>query len=360
MSVGEASGDALAAEVVDCIRDTREVHLTALAGPALRERADSLVGRSEDFSAMGLAEVVPRLPRLVVRGHRVRRAIARSRPDALVTVDSPGLNLRLARAAREQGTAVVHCVSPQVWAWRPHRAARIAECADTLCCLLPFEPSWYDPRRIRAVFTGHPLAQLQTGWHRPSGPIALFPGSRPDEVRRLWPRMRAAANRMRRQTPGLQFRIAQAPTIGTEMYGGLDAEVVQGIDAARGASAALSASGTVTLELACRGIPQAVVYDLHPLTNLIGRVWVRGVSQIALPNILAGREIIPESIARPQPEWMAETLLRLRSKAGQQQVDQLRPYLVGLNATGAAERIASEVLRVTEAVNGHRESAVEL
>lgn len=304
----------------------------------------TVVARSEEATALGLWEVVSSLPRLLGVMHRLRRDLVARPPTAVLTVDSPDLSLRIGAFARSQGLSVVHWVAPQVWAWRPGRARRLARSADTVLCLLPFEPPLLSPH-VRAVFTGHPAAALQPGRSiRPGSPtFGLVPGSRRGEVRRHWPVLQEVARRLRARHPTAGFVVPRAPSVAKEALSGVEATFVDTMGDLVGADAAVVASGTATVELAALRVPMVVIYRVHPFTYAIARRLVR-VPHLALPNLIAGRQIIPEFVQDFRPEALAARVDDVRgttqvppsvlealagADAVKRAADELAPYLFG-------------------------------
>lgn len=305
ISAGEASGDLLGAELV---RELRPRKVRGIAGPAMRAAGVDPAERTENATAFGIVEVVRRVPWFLELLRRMEADATSFRPDVVVTIDAPDLNLRLGRRLRAHGIPVVHWVSPQVWAWRRGRVHSIARSCDRLLCLLPFEPALYEEAGVDAVFTGHPAYDRARALPRnQANVLGIFPGSRRSEVRRQGPAFAHAAHLLRRQHPSLTVQVSRAPTI--DDLGPLaDFEVVEGFAAVAGASRlALASSGTVTLELAAMGIPQVAAYRLHPLEWWLARALVR-VPHITLPNLVLGRRAIPEHVQRVQPEALARDL----------------------------------------------------
>lgn len=345
LAAGEASGDALGAELVEVLRARHPgLEVRGAPGPRLRALGVTGVVDAEALTAVGLVEAAGRAPAILRSLAALRRDVDRFDPDVVVTVDSPGAMLRLQR--RLAGRRRLHWVAPQVWAWRPGRAARLAGAVDTLCCLLPFEPAWFSGLPLRVAFTGHPAAR---GWEarRAAEPtLALIPGSRPTEVARLWPVYRDVAAAVAARVPGLQLRVAVAPTVDRRALGGLAATPCDGVrDALVGAWAALVCSGTATLEVAAAGVPQVVAYRVHPATWAVGRRLVRGVDHLALPNLLAGEAIAPEHLQDLRPDAIAADLVAAMEPASDQR-ERLQPWLAGLEPDGAVERVADEVERL--------------
>jgi lipid-A-disaccharide synthase len=337
LAAAEGSADALGAGLArELTRRLPDVQLRGIAGPRMRAAGVAAVVRSEDVTTFGLVEAVPRAARVAWAFTRAFRAIRRDAPAVLVTIDSPDLLLALARAARRGGVPAVHWVSPQVWAWRAGRVGRIAASTDTLLCLLPFEPALY-AGRVRAVFVGHPAAAIVPARTPPRGSprIALCPGSRITEVERLWPVLREVARRVRIRWPESELLVPVAPTVGRAHLPGLDATFVDDVAALAGADGAVTASGTATLELAALGVPQVVVYRVHPATAAVARVVVRS-PYVALPNVLAGRPLVPEHLQDLDPEQIFGDLCRVvgtREQVPRAIVDSLRgPESFGLVA----------------------------
>jgi len=193
---GEPSADRLGAEIVSELRRRRhDLLYRGVAGPLMRDVGVTAAHKSEAATTLGLVEALVRIPDLLDLARRIEDDLLSWKPDLLLTIDSPSLLLRIGRFARRRGIRVVHTVSPQLWAWRPGRAARVAQSCDTLLCLLPFEPALYDGTGLDARFVGHPAAARAPAG-TPSGDppvIALLPGSRPQEVAAHWPLFRRVA-----------------------------------------------------------------------------------------------------------------------------------------------------------------------
>ncbi|MEZ4319144.1 MAG: lipid-A-disaccharide synthase [Myxococcota bacterium] len=279
MLAGERSGDALGARLVR----TLHAEVAGVIGPALLDAGVTPLASIDALSLVGLAEIVPRLPRLAALMHRLERDIVAWRPDAVLTIDSPSFTLRLAPRLRARGLRVVHWVAPQVWAWRPHRAARIHRNIDALACLFPFEPALFGPK---AVFTGHPAGRAPRS-RRPDA-LGIAAGSRTDERARLGPLFSEAATRLGMPVveavpPGLRPVVPHATRVDSV------AQLAQHV------RFALTASGTSTLELAVAGVPMVVAYQTSALSYALARRLIR-VPHLALPNLLLGREVVPELV----------------------------------------------------------------
>jgi lipid-A-disaccharide synthase len=346
---GEASGDLLATELLRELEVRRpRLAVAGLAGPRMRALGVRATAQSEDVTAVGIVEAIGAAARV----RRVRAALLADvqgfRPDLVLTIDSPGLLLPFARQVRAAGVRVVHWVSPQVWAWRPGRVSAVAASVDALLCLFPMEPPLYAKTGLDATFTGHPAVE-RAAKRRPkdAGPftVGLAPGSRSSEITALWPAFREVAKRLRARDPDVRFVVPVAPTVDRAALDGVDAVFVDDIVAAGSvADVFLACSGTATLEIAAMGVPMAIAYRVHPLTWLVGRVLVRGVKHLGLPNILAGEGIVPEFLQTLDPDAMAATLWELRGDAGKRQVAALAPML-GTLGSGAIARTADAIER---------------
>jgi lipid-A-disaccharide synthase len=364
---GEASADLHASRALEELRRLRPgVHAFGVGGPLLRAAGLEALAPAEDISVMGLAEVLPRIPRILGILRALGRAAAERRPKAALLVDLPDFNLRLAAKLKKLGIPVVYYVSPTIWAWRQGRARKIAKVVDRMLCILPFEERFYEGTGVSARF-GHPLADRpppeeaqryreDLGLAPARTTVALVPGSRPSELKRIFPAMLSAAERIRAVRPDAQFVVPVAPTLAREdlapylaAHRTVDVKLVDGhTEEVFGASdAALVKSGTSTLEAALMLRPMVVVYKLSWLTYLVGRLLVR-IAHFALVNILAGRGLVPELLQRDaSPERMAAEIERLLGDraAREEQLRGLREVRSSLGEPGAARRVAEEVAR---------------
>lgn len=366
---GEASADLHAARALAELRRLRPgLRAFGVGGPALREAGLEALFPAEEISVMGLGEVLPRLPRILAILRALGRAAAARRPRAALLVDLPDFNLRLAAKLKRLGIPVVYYVSPTVWAWRRGRARKIAKVVDRMLCILPFEPAAYEGTGVAARFVGHPFAErplpeapeaYRAGLGLPAGrPIlALVPGSRPTEIARIFPHVLGAAERLLALHPGALFVVPVAPTIPRAQieahlaaHPSLDVRLVEGRTAeVVGASdGAIVKSGTSTLEAALMLRPMIVVYRVSWLTYVVGRLLVK-IRWFSLPNVLAGREVVPELLQREaSAERMAAELERLLADPAvrEAQLAGLREVRAALGPPGAPLRVAEEVAGV--------------
>ena len=369
---GEASGDLHAADVLSELRRRRpELRAFGMGGPRLEAAGLQRLFDAREISVMGIAEVLPRLPRI----WRVFRALVRAarerRPAAALLVDVPDFNLRLARKLRALGVRVVFYVSPTVWAWRRGRVRQIARDVDRMLCILPFEEDFYREHGVHARYVGNPVVEqvpppgAPEGFRRALGlepgrpTLALLPGSRPSELHRLLPPMVESAALLAKERPELQIVVPVAP--------GLERTPVEEAFAARGlrptlvngraaevvgaADVAVVASGTATLETALMLRPMVVVYRMSALSWALGRLLVR-VAFVSLVNLLSGRRLVPELLQSAlKPEAVAEEVRRLwgPGAAREAQVEGLQALRTRLGTGPTASRVADEVLDVMDA-----------
>jgi len=310
---GEASGDRIAGGIARALAPAG-VHCVGMGGSAARRAGVELVADLGRSAAMGLTEVLARLPRVVTTFARLVATARERRPSAAVLIDYTEFNLRLGRILKRIGIPILWCVAPQVWAWRPGRVATIARALDRLAVILPFETMLWRAARVDAHYVGHPAldapalsrdaARAELGLHANRPSIALLPGSRPHEVRQHTPIMLAALAELDRAGLGVEPRLLVATSLddATQRWLRLQTQRagVPTVDAHRGAAsslaafdAAIAASGTATLECALAGVPPVVVYRLSPLSAAVARRFVR-TRFVGLPNIVLASLVYPE------------------------------------------------------------------
>jgi len=338
---GEASGDNLGRGLMRAIRQRcPEARFVGIGGPGMQaEGLDSLVPMDR-LSVNGFVDPLRRLPELLGILRLLLRRFDACRPDLFVGVDFNVFNLLLERRLKLRGYPTIHYVSPSVYAWRRGRIRRIARAADVLLTLFPFEPDLYRGSGVKAVYVGHPLAdaigtedggpqaqaagRVELGLEASDTVIALLPGSRVSEVRLLGERFLAAAERLQQALPAVRFVV---PCLRPAIAQWLDAQrlarpqlrlvAYQGDArlALTACDAALVKSGTSTLEAMLLGRPMVVSYRLGPLTYRLVKGLLR-TPYVALPNILAGRALVPELLQdAATPQALADALLLELDKA---------------------------------------------
>ncbi|WP_179379949.1 lipid-A-disaccharide synthase [Jannaschia marina] len=308
---GEPSGDRLGAALMRGLRMLEPgVTIHGIGGPEMTAEGLESLFPMEVLSVMGLTEVLPRLPDLLRRRDEAVEAIAALKPDALVTIDSPDFCLRVARRARaaRPDLPVVHYVAPSVWAWREGRAAKMARSVDHVLALLPFEPPYMEAAGMSCDFVGHPVvAEPQAtdaelaAFHAAHGErIALvLPGSRRGEVSRLGPIFGEALERLPDDTRVVVPTVPHLEGTLREMTATWPGRPLVVTDPAEkraafgAATAALAASGTVSLELAAAGTPMVIAYDMSWLSwQIISRMMK--IDTVTLVNLVAGEKVVPE------------------------------------------------------------------
>jgi lipid-A-disaccharide synthase len=326
---GESSGDVLGGRLMAALRTRRpDLAFAGISGEQMAAQGLASLFPMQDLALMGLLEVIPRLHHLRRRLRQTVADIAARRPDVVVTIDSPSFTLRLLRAIQPLGVKRVHYVAPQVWAWREGRARHYRGLWDQLLCLLPFEPGFFAHHDLPAIFVGHPV--LESGADRGDAArframhridptarvLTLMPGSRRTEVTRLLPILGATLELLPDVVPVVPVAapVAQAVGEGARNWPRqplLVTELDAKHDAFAASAAALTKSGTSTLELAMAGVPMVVTYRVNPLTAAIARRLLT-VQYAALVNLLAQREIVPELIqAACTPDRLAESVRSL-------------------------------------------------
>lgn len=279
--------------------------MKSIAGPQFNDWID-------EAGVVGLWEVIKRYGYFRTQFRAVLKEIAVATPDAVILIDYPGFNLRLANALKKRSPAqkIIYYISPQVWAWNRGRIRTMARTLDLMLCIFPFEVELYNQSGLRTIFVGHPMIKRQGGGQldatRNPNLVALFPGSRLREVRKIFPVMLQAAREVCAQRPSSRFEVAAASeALAAEIQqlllkSDLPREKVRvGVGESTAimqrASVGIIASGTATLEAANFRLPFVLVYKVSWLTYLAARLVVR-VKYLGMPNVLAGREVVPEFI----------------------------------------------------------------
>ncbi len=378
---GEASGDTLAAGLVYALREqdaNAHFEFFGATGEKMRAAGVEEIVRTDHLSITGIIGVGRALPLFWRAFQTLKRTALARRPNAVILVDWPDFNLRLARALHRRGLKVIYYVSPQLWAWRAHRIRNMRRDVDLLLAILPFESDWYNARGLSHVrFVGHPLVgTVGTQTTRaefcqrhnltPEHPIiALLPGSRRKELTRNLPLMLDAAQIILRTQPNAQFTLALAPNRSHEEAAELLAanpstsiadttqlierlRIVEGetYDALAAADAAAVTSGTATLEAALIGTPLVVVYKESALNwHTLGRLI--DTEHFGLVNLIAEKRIATELM---QSDFTGEALARelmelLDAERNHHARTQLREAVARLGTGGASERAAAAVIR---------------
>lgn len=326
---GETSGDTHAAALLEELKTLRpDLRLSGLGGPKLHALSPDIEDWTHDAAVVGLWDVLRRYGYFREKFHAVRQRITRAQPDAVLFVDYPGFNLRLARDLQSlrPRTKLLYYISPQVWAWNRARLPRMARWLDRMFCIFPFEKELYEKSGLHTEFVGHPMAarlDILGDEARQPDLFALLPGSREREVRKIFPVMLAAAKVVLSRRPKTVFASAASSEKLQHLMQHLAAQAGVGCaiglrnarDLMQTAAAGLVASGTATLEATLCGLPYALVYKVAPLTYLVGRTVIK-VSHLGMANLLAKKEIVREFIQHDATaQNLADESLRLLDDA---------------------------------------------
>ena len=370
---GEPSGDAYGAAILEALRASHpDLVCAAMGGEHLRAAGAEIEQTIDGLAVMGLGPVLARLPEFIRLGLRLERMIRSRRPKVIMTIDYPGLNLRLLRKLkdlRRDGTRFVHLVAPQVWAWKPRRAKAVANTVDHLLCFFPFEPPLFNRfsdrfPAFKAEFVGHPLVDLvqqvdtssldrEQGWAADDPLLLLAPGSRLLEVGKLLSNFHQAAElalptleRLSGRT--VRVAVARVPELPLEVYRkATHYPLIEGSYRALCARArcGLIASGTATLEAALAGLPHVIAYRTDRLTAAVARR-VLLTEHVGLPNIVADARILPEVLQdQLTPPRLAQHLMQQWADGAVRKTvtDGLALTRERLGAGGAIGRIAHAI-----------------
>ena len=330
---GEASGDTLGAGLIEALRaQVPDAEFVGMAGPKMIAAGCEPWYRAEEIAVMGFFEVLPHLRRILALRRELVARIERSQVDAFIGIDAQDFNKPAAAALKRAGIKTVQYVSPQVWAWRQSRAAAIREAVDLVLCVLPFEPKFYEAHGVNAKFVGHPLAdaiplsvdkaaaRASLGLPADKSVLAVLPGSRRSEVSRLAAPFMGTAAWLKRERPDLAVAVALASDATAELF----REATAGMDLSgaalipqkarevmAAADVVLTASGTASLEALLTKRPMVVAYKMVPLTYwLVRQLGVSKLPYFSLPNLLAGRALVPEFVqGQVRPDVLGPAVL---------------------------------------------------
>jgi lipid-A-disaccharide synthase len=374
---GEVSADNHGAELMRALHKfDRGVNFTGRGGPRMQEvaneSASASTGESGKFknwigeaAVLGLWEVLRKYGYFREQFHETLQEIGKYKPDAVVLIDYPGFNLRLARALRRQTPQqkIIYYISPQVWAWNRGRIKKMAHFIDLVLCIFPFEVDLYKQAGSRAIFVGHPMIErLQSSvidTERDRGIIGIFPGSRAREVRKIFPIMLETARDLQKRDSNLRFEVAAASEqLAREMeeilLGLQRSQDRQAIKIKTGQTAEIMqrawtgivASGSATLEAAFFRLPFVLIYKVAWLTYLAARLVVN-VKYLGMPNLLAEKEVVPEFIQqRATPNAISEALQPLieNMSARDRMISEFNAIVPRLGDVGASERAAGAII----------------
>ncbi len=373
LSAGEASGDTYGAQLIEALRHLApDAAFFGMGGEKMRAAKCELLIDAREVAVVGLAEVVTHLPGIYRRFHQFVAEAAKRKPDAAILIDFPEFNLRLACKLHELNIPVFYFVSPQIWAWRSGRVKQIKKYVREMIVIFPFEQEFYRKHGVEVSYVGHPLAhtavpeisraEFATRFQLDQAKqwVGLLPGSRRKEVRLNLPPMLQAAKLLRDQGNAYEYLLPVASTLDAawvrEQIAATPVNIAVTLtDNSRATlkhcRAAVVASGTATVEAALAGTPFVVVYRLAQSTWLLGRRLVR-LDTFAMPNLIAGRRIVPELI---QQDFTAENILHeladiiLEGPRRQQMLADLKEVQERLRDPGDGQ---SPALRAAQAIMG--------
>ena len=370
---GEPSGDALGGALMAAIANRLEgrVQFSGVGGDAMMAQGLASLFPMSDLSVMGVAEILPRLPLLLRRIRETVAAIRQRKPDIVVSIDAPDFCFRVGQRLATDTMPLVHYVAPTVWAWRAGRAKKIARFLDHLMAVLPFEPPYFEKEGLACTYVGHPA--LDAGFNQGNAGrfrrahglsetlplLCVLPGSRRGEVKRLLPVFGEAIRRLAYRHPGLVVVVPTVPHVQKLVEAAtatwpLRTIVIKAerdkIDAFAASTAALAASGTVSLQLALARLPQVIAYRVSPATAWLVRRLIR-IPHASLPNILLNEALVPELLqADCEPVALSRAVADLLEKAELRQVQidgfNRMAALMGEGQLTPAERAADVVLQL--------------
>jgi lipid-A-disaccharide synthase len=362
---GEASADNHAAALMCSLRKLdSDLQFIGRGGPQMRKiSGEQFKNWIDEAAVLGLWEVIRKYGYFREQFHETLNEIQESKPDAIVLIDYPGFNLRLARALRKQSPRqkIIYYISPQVWAWNRGRIKKMARLLDLMLCIFPFEADLYNKSGLRAVFVGHPMIERlrarKIDAERDRNLIGLFPGSRIREVRKIFPVMLESVPELQKQNRDMRFEVAAASEeLAREMREMLArrGQDQQGIQIKVGETAALMqrafagivASGSATLEAAYFRLPFVLIYKVAWPTYLAARLVV-SVKYLGMPNVLADREVIPEFIQhRARPDAIVKAVRQLIEEANvrDRMISEFDRIVGKLGEGGASDQAACTVI----------------
>jgi lipid-A-disaccharide synthase len=361
---GEASGDLHAAGVARELRARNApFHLVGIGGDAMRDAGVELIEHVERLAVMGFVEVLRHVPKHWALLRLLRQRIRRGNTALVVLIDYPGFNMKVANEASAAGVPVLYYITPQVWAWGAGRLSELAKTVTRAAVILPFEEKLLRDHGVTTTFVGHPLldraeqlpsraeARRQLGVPEDGSLLALFPGSRAQEIARHLDAFVATARELERRRPGLRVLVSAAPHVKLDkqacpypIVGSASFTVF------RAADAAMCKSGTTTLEAAVAGCPLVVAYRTNAVTYAAARRLVK-IPHIGLVNVVAGHQVAPEFVQNAlRPNAVAnalEPLLDHGSAARMRMVGELARVRESLGTAGASRRVADIAVQMS-------------
>jgi lipid-A-disaccharide synthase len=366
MIAGESSGDTHGAVLMrEIARLVPGVQFFGAGGPQMKKIAQGKFIDWTQEAVVGLWDVVVKYPYFREKFYQMYREICELDPVAVIFVDYPGFNLRLAHYLRRRRFSgkLIYYISPQVWAWNRGRIPRMAAFLDLMICIFPFEKALYEASGLKTEFVGHPMIEEldRQRIHEPRTPnlVALLPGSRSREIKRIFPVMLEAAKLLRSKDDALRFeasaasesaRVFMEKLVAESGFGDIRIGLKHSFELMQRAYVGMVASGTATLESSFYLLPFVLIYKVAWLTYFPGRLLIR-VDHLGMPNILAGKEIIPEFIQHEAlPVRIADSVWKLYNDPTRREamVSEMARVIARLGGEGAGRRAAEVVVRELE------------
>ena len=378
---GEVSGDQLGGWLMEALKKRRpDIHFIGLGGENMQAQGLTSLFPIRDIALIGIAEILPHIRTITRRIRETVEFLEREKPDMIISIDVPGFALRVLKQLHANGKIrpkLVHYVAPTVWAYRPERAKIVAERYDYLLCLLPFEPPYFEAEKLPTSYIGHEIAW----WWKSRGDgaafrtehnitsdaplLAVFPGSRPGEIKRLWPVFKQTIERLAHDIPTLEVVVQVPESLLESMRArtngwSVRAHILPNTREKKGlfaaATAALAKSGTIGLECALAGLPSIVAYKANPLSVYLLRRMIK-VPYVNLANILAGKMIVPELLQENcTPEKLEAALTPLLTSADarhaqQQELTRIADMLGASDNQSPSDKAADILLKLLDATH---------
>ena len=356
---GEASGDLHGSNLVKALlQKTPNLQIRGMGGDKMRHAGVTLKQHYKDYDFMGFVEVVAHLPKILKNISNIKNDIDQFQPDAIILIDYPSFNLRMAKHCKEKGIKVIYYISPQVWAWKQSRIKKIHQYVDQLLCILPFEERFFAQKNVPATYVGHPLLDAVSAYkkehsakriHTEKPLITLLPGSRRMEIENMLPIMLEVS---KLYSDRFDFIIGAAPSIDDELYERMLAPFPhvkilrhQTYDLLQSSYAAIVTSGTATLETGLFGVPQVVCYKGNEISYQIAKRLVK-INYISLVNLILDKPCVTEliqhdlTVEKLQSEF--EKIIGAERERMMQDYTHLHQIL---GNSGASEKAAQTILQ---------------
>jgi lipid-A-disaccharide synthase len=312
MVAGEASADRHASHVIRAIRQLiPDAEIFGMGGPEMAQAGMECIFGMDELSVMGFTDVMPKIFQIIKVYRGIKQLMDERRPGLFIPVDLPDFNMRLARYAKAKGLKVLYYIAPQAWAWRRGRAKTLARVTNGLAVIFPFEEQFFTSSGVNTRYVGHPLVEAEApgpsqkaSW--PPKRIGIMPGSRYHEIARILPIMMDAKRIISKKHPDITWHLPVAKGLDVNAITGMVDKDVHLEETLPDVDLAMVKSGTSSLEMAFQGVPEVICYRTSMVNYFLARAWVK-IDHIGMPNIIAGKSIVPELI---QGHFTAENLAR--------------------------------------------------